>query len=134
VANPPESTPKVRRAVISIDAVRRQRLLRVLDYIELRHSSIDEDMYRIELEQVAALKTLLRTEDEQEEITISWLHDDLFALRIIVDAAETYSTRYDGGGIYRVSPAELEDLRRWVAASERWFITPLKLQLKQKHE
>jgi len=132
VANPRESTPQVRRAVISIDAVRRLRLLRVLDYIEMRHPSIDPDMYDIQLDKVAALKTLLTTDDEHEEITISWLHNDLFALSIIIDAAETYSTRYGGGGIYGVSPTELDDLRRWVDASERWFITPLKLKL--KHE
>jgi hypothetical protein len=132
VANPRESTPTVRRAVITTDAVRRQRLLRVLDYIEMRHPSIDPDMYDIELDRVAALKALFTTEDEKEEITISWVHADLFALSIIIDAAETYSTRYGGGGIYGVSPSELEDLRRWVNASERWFITPLKLKL--KHE
>jgi len=125
-----DSTPKVRRAVITLDAVRRQRLRRVLDYIEMRHPSIDPDMYDIELEKVAALKTLLTTDDEHEPITISWLHDDLFALSIIIDAAGTYSTRYGGGGIYGVSPTDLEDLHRWVATSERWFITPLKL----KHE
>jgi hypothetical protein len=132
VANPRESTPTVRRAVISIDAVRRRRLLRVLDYIEVRHPSIDPDMYDIDLVEVAALKALFTTEDEKDEITISWVHDDLFALSIIIDAAETYSTRYGGGGIYGVSPSELEDLRRWVTASERWFITPLNLKL--KHE
>lgn len=130
MANPPESTPTVRRAVITLDAVRRQRLLRVLDYIELRHASIDPDMYDIDLDEVAALKTLFTTEQEHEEIAISWMHKDLFALSIIIDAADTYSTRYGGGGIYGVSPIELEDLRRWVATSERWFITPLKL----KHE
>jgi hypothetical protein len=132
VANPREPTPTVRRAVISIDAVRRQRLLRVLDYIELRHPSIDPDMYSIELENVAALKALFTTQDEDEAISISFVHSDVFALSIIIDAAETYSTRYGGGGIYGVSPSELEDLRRWVNASERWFITPLKLKL--KHE
>jgi hypothetical protein len=134
VPNPRESTPTVRRAVISIDGVRRQRLVRVLDYIEMRHPSIDPDMYDIKLDVVAALKALLTTEGEDEEVTISWVHGDLFALSIIIDAAETYSTRYGGGGIYGVSPSELEDLRRWVNASERWFITPLTLKLKQKHE
>jgi hypothetical protein len=128
VANPHEATPKVRRAVISIDAVRRQRLLRILDYIDMRHPSIDPDMYDIELDEVAALKTLLTTDDAREKITISWLHEDLFALSIIIDAADTYSTRYGGTGIDGVSPSELEDLRRWVDAAERWFITPLTLK------
>jgi hypothetical protein len=130
VTNPRESTPKVRRAVITIDAVHRQRLLHILDYIEMRHYAIDPDMYDIDLERVAALKALLTTDDEHEPITISWLHEDLFALSIILDAADTYSTRYGGTGIPGVSPSELEDLHRWVDASERWFMTPVKL----KHE
>ncbi len=129
-----ESTPKVRRAVITMDAVRRQRLLRVLDYIELRQPSIDPDMYNIELDDVAALKALFTTNDENEAVTISFIHDDLFTLGIIIAATDTYSTRDGGKGLYRVSPSELEDLRRWVAASERWFITPLNLKLKQKDE
>jgi hypothetical protein len=129
VANPRESTPTVRRAVIVVDATRRRRLLRVLDYIELRHPSIDPDMYRIELAGVAALKALFTTGDENDEISVSFVHDDLFALSVIIDAAETYSTRYGGDGIYGVSPSELDDLRRWVEASERWFITPLKVEL-----
>lgn len=132
VATSRESTPRVRRAVITIDAVRRQRLLRVLDYIELRHPSIDPEMYDIDLSVVTALKALFTTDDQDEQISIAFVYEDLFALRIIIYAAETYSTRYGGGGIYGVSPSELDDLRRWVASSERWFITPLKLKL--KHE
>jgi hypothetical protein len=69
-------------------------------------------------------------ERRQEQIAISWLHEDLFALSIILDAADTCSTRYGGTGIPGVSPSELEDLHRWIDASERWFFTPLKL----KHE
>ena len=86
-------------------------------------------MYRIELEAVAALKALFTTRDQDAEISISFTHNDLFTLSTIIDAAGTYSTRYGGTGIPGISRSELEDLRRWVAASERWFITPLKIEL-----
>jgi hypothetical protein len=119
----------VLRAVISVDAVRRRRLLDVLSYVEHRHSKFDPDIYDIDLAQVGALKNQFTTEDEEAEISFSFTHEDLFALSIIIDAADTYSTRSGGQGIDSVSKPQLEDLRRWVAASERWFITPLKWEM-----
>lgn len=126
MSNPREREPIVRRAVIRVGATRRQRLLRVLEYVEFRHQSIDEDMYRIDLGQVAALNALFTVEDSDEaEIRVSFTHDDVFALSIIVDAVD-YCTRSYKETIHDVGDPELADLRNWVANAERWFIIPLK--------
>jgi hypothetical protein len=114
--------------VISIDAIRRRRLMRVLDQIEHEQPSIDPDMYRIELDEIAALKAVFTTGDEHAEISISFTHHDLFTLGVILDAT-AYVLRSRAAGIPVVSRSELEDLRRWVDSSERWFITPLNVVL-----
>jgi hypothetical protein len=42
-------------------------------------------------------------------------------LEVIIEAADTYSNRYGGRAITGVSNQQLEDLRRWVGNSQRWF-------------
>jgi hypothetical protein len=118
----------VRRVVIGIDAIRRRRLLNVLEYIELRCGSIDDDMYSIELLQLRSFKVLFTTEDDNANVSISFTHEELFVLSIIIQAAQ-HLTRRDGHEIPDAGRRQLEDLHRWAETSERWFITPLKFEL-----
>ena len=53
----------------------------------------------------------------------------IVALSIMLDAACTHSVRRDAAAIPGVGASDLEDLGRWVAACERRFITPLKVEL-----
>ena len=114
--------------VIGIDAIRRRRLLNVLEYIELRCWSIDDEMYSIDLLQLRSFKVLFTTEDDDANVSVSFTHEELFALSIIIEAAQ-YLTRRDGQEIPDVGRRQLEDLHRWAETSERWFITPLKFEL-----
>ena len=93
----------------------------------MQHPHIDPDMYRIELQGVLALKQ--RFQDDEEDppdiVCMSFTHDELFSLSIIVDAA-TYSHRHQEPRVHGVTDQQLKALEEWVAQAERWFMTPLK--------
>lgn len=124
----PLSKPVVRRAAFAIREKQRQQFCHVLDYIEMQHPHIDPDMYCIELQGVLALKQ--RFQDDEDDppdiVCMSFTHDEIFSLSIIVDAATTYSRRHKEPRVYGVTDQQLKALEEWVAQAERWFITPLK--------
>jgi hypothetical protein len=125
VPEPTTPTPTVRRAFFALDAVRRRQVLEVLSYIDALHCHIDPDMYRIELDEVKSLQRKFGDGDDDPPATISVTYDELFALSICIDAANTYSHRKSAGLRADLSDAEFDDVEHWVTASERWFITPL---------
>jgi len=120
--------PVVRRAAFSIGEEHRRQFVHVLDYIEMQHWHIDPDMYRIELDEVLALRK--RFQDDEEDppdvVCMSFTHDEIFSLGIIVAAADTYSHRHKQPRVLGVTDQQLRALDEWVARAERWFITPLK--------
>lgn len=128
MAETPLAKPVVRRAAFVINQARRRQFVEVLDYIETLHWHIDPDMYRIELTGVAALK--LRFQDDEDDtsevVCMSFTHDELFTLSIVVAAADTYSHRSKQPRVHGVNDQQLKALDEWVARAERWFITPLK--------
>jgi hypothetical protein len=125
----PDSQPKkpiVRRAVFALDPERRRQILEVLWYIEHRHHHIDPDMFDINLDEVEMLKRLFRDGDDKGPPTISVTHDQVFALNICVMAADIYAHRTGERAYCNVSDEHFVDLAKWMTATERWFITPLR--------
>lgn len=120
--------PVVRRAAFAIGEKHRRQFVHVLDYIETQHWHIDPDMYAIELEDVLALKKRFQDDEEDppEVVCLSFTHDEIFSLSLVVDAAGTYSHRHNEPRVCGVTDQELKALDEWVARAERWFITPLK--------
>lgn len=128
-ASKPISKPIVRRAAFLVSKELRRQFVEILDYVETFHQTIDPDMFRIDLEQVTALKRLFEDDEEDttEAVCLAFTHDDIFALSIIVDATDTYCHRRTmQRGALNLTDQQLTDLRDWVTRSERWFITPLK--------
>jgi hypothetical protein len=127
----PDSQPNkpiVRRAVFALDPDRRRQILEVLWYIEHRHHFIDPDMFDIDLDDVEILKRLFRDGDDEGPLTISVTHDEVFALDTCVTAADVYAHRKGERALCNVSDEDFVDLGKWMAETERWFITPLKDQ------
>jgi hypothetical protein len=128
VSDTPLTKPVVRRAAFVIGEAQRRQFCNVLDYIEMQHWHIDPDMYRIELEEVLALKR--RFQDDEEDppdvVCMSFTHAEIFSLSTFVDAATTYSHRHKQPPVYGVNDQQLKALDEWIARAERWFITPLR--------
>jgi hypothetical protein len=128
VADTPLLKPLVRRAAFTIDEEHRRRFVHVLDYIEMQHYHIDPDMYRIELDEVLALRQ--RFQDDEDDppaiVCMSFTHREIFSLAIFVEAAITYSNRRNEPRVLGVTAEQLESLDEWVARAERWFFTPLR--------
>jgi hypothetical protein len=125
----PLSKPVVRRAAFVVHKERRRQFAEVLDYVETFHVIIDPDMFRIDLEQVTALKR--RFEDDEEDTTeavcLAFSYDELFALGLFVDATDAYCHRRTmQRGALNLTDQQLTELRDWVTRSERWFFTPLR--------
>ncbi len=125
----PISKPVVRRAAFVVGKELRRQFVEVLDYVEAWHHHIDPDMYQIDLEQVTALMRRFRDDEDHttEEVCLAFTYEELFALVIMVDAADTYCHRHsmDRKGL-ELTDQQLTGLRAWVTRSERWFITPLR--------
>jgi len=120
--------PVVRRAAFTLGETHRRQFVNVLDYIEMQHWHIDPDMYKIDLEDVLALRKRFQDDEEDppEVVCLSFTHAEIFSLSIFVDAADTYSHRHKQPKVYGVDDQQLKALEEWVARAERWFITPLK--------
>ena len=129
-ASAPVSRPIVRRAAFVVSKGLRRQFADVLYYVETIHYHIDPDMYLIDLEKVAALKRLFQDDEDDttEAVCLAFTHGEIFALGTIVDAADTYCHRsYMQRNALRLTDAQLTELQGWVARSERWFFTPLKV-------
>jgi hypothetical protein len=126
VPDPSRDKPVVRRAVFALEPARRRQVLEILWYIDALHHHIDPDMYRIELDEVKNLQRIFGNGIDTPPLTISVTYDELFALSICVDAANTYSHRKSAGLRADLTDEEFDDVQTWVTTNERWFITPLK--------
>ena len=127
----PISSPVVRRAAFVVNKERRRQFVEVLDYIKALHYHIDPDMYRIDLEMVAALERLFRDEEEEEDsaeaMCLAFTYHELLALGCFIDAADTYCHRSSmKRDDLRLTDQQLTALSDWVTRAERWFVTPVR--------
>ena len=130
-ASAPISSPVVRRAAFVVNKERRRQFVEVLDYIKALHYHIDPDMYRIDLEMVAALERLFRDEEEEEDsaeaMCLAFTYHELLALGCFIDAADTYCHRSSmKRDDLRLTDQQLTALSDWVTRAERWFVTPVR--------
>jgi hypothetical protein len=116
-------TPIVRRAVFALDPERRRQVLEVLWYIEQRHFWIDPDMFKIELKEVEVLKRIFGEGLDEPPPTISVTNDEIFALELCVMAADAYAHRRGERHLCALTDEEFDDLDKWVAQTQRWFVT-----------
>lgn len=122
----PDDKPIVRRAVVRLAPEMHRWIAEVLDYVELRESWIDPDMFRIDLKTVERLRTVFGIRSDTPPPQVSVTHDDIFALEIFTDAADAYSHRKGEAGLLDVTDDQLTELHQWLARTVRHFITPLR--------
>ncbi len=121
MAEPSDQTPVVRRVALTIDATTARHLFEVLDYIEMRHWTIDPDMFRIDLAQVERLKAIFTPGEEPAPVSASFSFEEFFELETIVIAADVYSHRKNEPAVYGVTDEELMALQQWCTETLRWF-------------
>jgi len=122
-----DSTPLVRRAVFTVDAELLRLWSEVLEYVETWHWAIDPEMYRIDVLQLAALKRLFHPGDARGKRArqIGVTRGELFALRLIRDAADGYSHRSRQPRLETITDTQLKALDDWITSAARWFVSPL---------
>lgn len=116
--------PSVRRAVFGLDAERCRQFLATIEYVESWHWHIDPDMFRIDLDGLAAVKQRFPADTDGLPAagSVSFSYEELFALETVVFAADVYSHRQGQPPVDGVSDRQFGELTAWLGEALRWFV------------
>lgn len=114
------------QAELVVSAERHQHLQDIVGYVKSLHGFIDPDMYDMSMEKLEEWEWYVEGVEFESEgfkeclgftMQVSW--DDLIFLRLVVEAADTYShRRTTGRRVEGITDQGFDDLMKWLARSE----------------
>lgn len=114
------------QAELVVSAERHQQLQDIVGYVKSLHHVIDPDMYDMSMEKLEEWEWYVEGVEFESEgfeeclgftMQVSW--DDLIFLRLVVEAADTYShRRTTGRRVEGITDQGFDDLMKWLARSE----------------